>query len=269
MITVLLGIASHAVALLLYPGLAAMVAFGITAELAWMRVTAREWLRPELPRRRPSPVVGIVALCAVVAAVQLAAPLNPVPGDERSVVLAAVPLAFTAWAELALTVEFVAEPGLLLLIQACWLLAVLGPAVQPESMRPQVLGNVLVPGLLPAKVACAFLYLLCLPALLRVWPFPPPGERRGKRRLDAGRILTWFPYCGLFTTLFLPPPSDDIAGLVRFFGVSILVALLVIVAGWILRLRGEAIARGLYIRGVAPFAGLVVLIVVATSILMR
>jgi hypothetical protein len=267
-ISVLVGIATHAIALLLYPGLATMVAFGFVVELIWMRASASQ-VAPELPRRRPSPVVGIIALCAVVAAVQTAAPLNPVPGDERSIVLAAVGLAFTAWAELALTVEFVAEPGLLLLVQACWLLAVLGPAVQPESLRPQVLGNSLVPALLPVKVACAFLYLLCLPALLRVWPFAPPGERRGRRRLQAGRILTWFPYCGLFTTLFITPPSDDLFGLARFFGYSALVAAIVIGAGLLLSRRGDAIARGIYLRGVAPFAGLVVVMVVATSILMR
>ena len=157
MIQVIVSIATHAVALLLYPGLLAMVAFGTLVELAWLRFSSREWEWPVLPRRRPTPVVATVALCSVLAAVQLAAPLNPVPGEERSIVLAAVGLAFTAWAELALTVEFVAEPGLLLLIQVCWLLAVLGPAVQPESLRPQVLGNVLVPGLLPLKIACAFL----------------------------------------------------------------------------------------------------------------
>jgi len=267
-ISLLLGIAAHAVALLLYPGLATMVAFGVVVELVWMRASAAQ-VAPDLPRRRPSPVVGIIALGSVVAAVQTAAPLNPVPGDERSIVLAVAGLAFTAWAVLALTVEFVAEPGLLLLVQACWLLAVLGPAVQPESLRPQVLGNVLVPSLLPVKVACAFLYLLCLPALLRVWPFAPPGERRGKRRLDAGRILTWFPYCGLFTTLFITPPSDDLSGLLRFFGFDLLVAAIVIGAGLLLQWRGETIARGIYMRGVAPFAGLVVVVVIATSILMR
>jgi len=268
-IALLLGIATHAVALIVYPGLLTMVVFGGLVELAWMRLSARESERPELPRRRVSPVVGVVALCAALAAVQTAAPFNPVPGDERSVVLAAAGLMFTAWAELALTVEFVAEPGLLLLVQACWLLAVLGPAVQPESLRPQVLGNVLVPGLLPVKVACALLYLLCLPALFRLWPVAPPGERRGRRRIDASRVLTWFVYCGLFTTLFITPSGDDASGLLRFFGLDALVAAVVIAAGLSLQRGGEAIARGLYVRGVAPFAGVVVVVVVATSILMR
>jgi hypothetical protein len=184
------------------------------------------------------------------------------------VVLAAVAMSFTAWAELALTVEFVAEPGLLIVIQVCWLLAALGPAVQPESLRPQVLGNVLVPGLLPVKIACAFLYVLCLPALLRLWPFAVPGERRGRRRLD-GRVLIWLPYCGLFTTLFLPPYTDDLLGVVRFFGITFLVAAIAIGGGWLVQRGGTTLARGLYTKAVAPYAGLVLLIVLATSILMR
>src|SRR2546425_8608832 len=192
-----------------------------------MRLSRRESEWPELPRRRPSPVLGTIALCGLLASVQLAAPFNPVPGEERSIVLASVGLAFTVWAELALTVEFVAEPGLLLVIQVCWLLAVLGPAVQPESLRPQVLGNVVVPGLLPVKIACAFLYLLCLPALLRLWPFTPPADKRVRLRLDAGRVLTWFPYCGLFTTLFITPSTDDVVGLLRFFGVTLAVGAVV------------------------------------------
>ncbi|TMF10618.1 MAG: hypothetical protein E6I35_03115 [Chloroflexi bacterium] len=269
MIQILAGIATHSVALLLYPGLAAMIAFGILVELAWMRLSRRESEWPELPRRRPSPVLGTIALCALLASVQLAAPFNPVPGEERSIVLASVGLAFTVWAELALTVEFVAEPGLLLVIQLCWLLAVLGPAVQPESLRPQVLGNVLVPGLLPVKVACAFLYLLCLPALLRLWPLAPPTERRGRQRLDGRRILTWFPYCGLFTTLFVPPSADDAAGAVRFFALTFLVAAVVIVAGIVVQRRGAAVVRGTYVRAVTPFAALVLAIVVVTSIFMR
>ena len=269
MIQILAGIATHSVALLLYPGLAAMIAFGILVELAWMRLSRRESEWPELPRRRPSPVLGTIALCALLASVQLAAPFNPVPGEERSIVLASVGLAFTVWAELALTVGFVAEPGLLLVIQLCWLLAVLGPAVQPESLRPQVVGNVLVPGLLPVKVACAFLYLLCLPALLRLWPLAPPTERRGRQRLDGRRILTWFPYCGLFTTLFVPPSADDAAGAVRFFALTFLVAAVVIVAGIVVQRRGAAVVRGTYTRAVTPFAALVLAIVVVTSILMR
>lgn len=269
MIQLLLSTLTHAAAILLYPGLLLMVVFGGVVELAWMRLSAREWEGLELARRRLSPAVATVALCSVIASVQTAAPLNPVSGDERNIVLAAVALAFVVWAQLALTVEFVAEPGLLLVIQACWLLAVLGPAIQPESLRPQVLGNVLVPGLLPAKIACAFLYVLCLPALLRLWPMAPAGEKRIHPRLDAGRILTWFPYCGLFTTLFLPPPSDDLTGVLRFFAVTFSVGAVVVGLALLMRLRGVELARGLYTRAVAPYAVLVLGLVAGTSVLMR
>ena len=269
MIQLLLSIATHSVALLIYPGMLVMVGFGGLVELAWIRVSRRDWQRPELPRRRVTPVLATIALCSVLASVQVAAPFNPVPGDERSVVLAAVGLAFTVWADLALTVEFVAAPGLLLIVQFCWILAVLGPAVQPESLRPQVLGNVLVPGLLPVKVACAFLYLLSLPALMRLWPLTPATDRREKRRLDGGRILTRFPYCALFTTLFVPPSADDALGLIRFFAITFLVAGIAIALGMLTRSRGEAGTRGLYMRAVATYAGLVVAIVVVTSVLMR
>ena len=175
----------------------------------------------------------------------------------------------TVWAELALTVEVIPEPRLLLVIQFCWLLAVLGPAVQPESLRPQVLGNVLVPGLLPVKVACAFLYMLCLPALLGLWPLSPPGDRRAQKRLNVARGLCWFPYCGLFTTLFFPPSADDVLGFVRFFGISFLVAVIVLRAGALMDRRGAEIARGLYARAVPPYAGLVLVVVVLTAALFR
>lgn len=269
MIQALTSAVAHLAALALYPGLLAMLAFGGLVELVWMRLALRNQAMPTLPRRRPGPVAITVALCAMLASVQVAAPLSPMPAEERSVVLAAAGLLFTAWAELALSIEYAAEPRLLLLVQVCWLLAVLGPAVQPESLRPQVLGNVQVPGLLAVKSASAFLYVLCLPALLHLWPMAPPGERRGGPRLDAVRLLCWFPYCGLFTTLFIPPSSDDLLGAVRFFALTFGVAAVVVLAGIVLRRRGEAAARTLYTRGVAPYAVLVLLGVVMTSVLMR
>jgi hypothetical protein len=266
---VLSSLATHALALVLYPGVLTCAVFGGVAEIAWLSLTAGGWSWPNFPRRRPTPVLAAVLVCSILAAVQLAAPFNPVPSDERSVVVAAIALAFTAWAELALTVELVAEPRLLLIIQFCWLLAVLGPAVQPETLRPQVLGNVLVPALLPLKIACGALYLLCLPALLRLWPFAPPGDRRVRRRVDAARALCWFPYCGLFTTLFFAPPADDALGLLRFFGITAVAAGLLMGAGVVLERRGAALARGIYLRGVAPFAVLVLLLAGVTSFELR
>jgi hypothetical protein len=263
------ALATHALALLLYPGLITVAVFGGLAETGWMRVRGGAWSWPELPSRRPTPVLATVIVCSILAAVQLAAPLNPVPSEERSVVVAAVALAFTAWAELALTVDLVAEPRLLLIVQFCWLLAVLGPAVQPETLRPQVLGNMLVPGLLPLKVACGALYLLCLPALLRLWPFAPPGDRRVGRRLDAARALCWFPYCGLFATLFFSPPTDDAVGLLRFFGITAVVGLGMIGAGVLMQRRGAVFARGIYMKGIVPYALVVLVLTLGTSFLLR
>jgi hypothetical protein len=269
MAQLLAAIAAHALALVVYPGLVTASVFGGLAEGSWMRITRGGWSSPDFLRRRPTPVLATVVVCSILTDVQLAAPFNPVPSDERSVVVAAVALAFTVWAELALTVEHVAEPRLLLIVQFCWLLSVLGPAVQPESLRPQVLGNLLVPALLPLKLASGALYLLCLPALLRLWPFVPPGDRRSRRRLDAARALCWFPYCGLFTTLFFPPSADDPLGWLRFFSITTVVAIALVTVGALMQRRGAELARGLYVRVITPYAFVVLLVVVLTSLLLR
>lgn len=269
MIQLLSSLALHTAALLVYPGLLMMVAFGAPLELVWKRLNTRRLSRSDLPRRRPTPHVVTVALCATLAAVQVAAPFSPMPADERNVVIAAIALAFTAWVELAAEVDVVAEPGLMLVVQICWLLAVLGPAVQPESLRPQVLGNLLVPALLPLKLAGGFLYLLCLPALLRLWPLSAAGDRRHADRVDLTRVLCWFAYCGLFTTLFLTPSADDAFGLLRFLGITTAVGAGTLTAGWIVGRRGAGIARGMYARAVPAYAGGVLLLVIATSFLMH
>lgn len=264
---ILAALASHSLALVVYPGLVTIAVFGVVAEVAWARLRHGVWVMPG--RELPSPVAATVALLCMLVAVQLAAPFNPVPSAERNVIVAGVVLAFTIWVELALTTDVLPAPGLLLVVQFCWLLAVLGPAVQPESLRPQVLGNVLVSSLLPVKVGSGFLYLLCLPALLRLWPLTGPADRRSLPRFDTLRALCWLPYCGLFTTLFFPPSGDDLLGLLRFFAISLGVAALCIVAGGLMVRRGADAARGLYGRAVAPYAAVVLALVVITSFLMR
>ena len=265
----LLQLATHTAALLLYPGLVAIALFGSVVESAWVRVSEGRWVMPERPRHRPSAVLTTVVIGSMLASVQLSAPFNPVPSDERNLIVAAVALGLTLWAELAVGLELFAEPGLLLLVQCCWLVAVLGPAVEPQSLRPQVLGAVLVPALLPLKVASGILYLLCLPALLRLWPLPAPGERRAQKRLDDVRLLCWWPYCGLFVTLFFPPPPDDLLGLARFAGLSVLVAAVCVLAGALMVRSGAEPARGVYRQAIAPFAVLVLVLVVVTSVLVR
>ena len=255
--------------LLVYPGLLTIAVFGLAIEVAWSAVARQAIGRPNLRWRRPPTVQVIVALLAMLAATQFASPFNAIPTVDRNLVIAAVAIGFTAWAELALDPELVARPGLLLVIQSCWLLSVLGPAIEPESLRPQVLGNVLVPALLPVKVASGFLYLLCVPALMRLWPMSPPAERRARPRFNATRMMLWFPYCGLFTTLCFPPSADDVAGAIRFFGISVIAALLCVLTGTLLARRGAERARGLYTRAVAPYSFLVLGLIMVTLALTK
>src|ERR1700704_4801767 len=114
MTQLLSALATHALALVVYPGLLIAAVFGALAEGSWMRITQGGWSWPDFPRRRPTPVLATVIICSILTDVQLAAPFNPVPSDERSVVAAAVALAFTVWAELALTVWLGADPRRLL-----------------------------------------------------------------------------------------------------------------------------------------------------------
>jgi hypothetical protein len=269
-VTEVLGAAAtHAAALLLYPGLVTLVAVGVVVEVIWSSISGGSQVLPAFRIARPQIVHVAVALLAVLAVVQTAAPFNPVPPAERNAIIAAAALGFASWAELALDPELVATPGLMLVIQACWVLAVLGPAIEPQSLRPQVLGNVLVPELLPVKVASGFLYLLCLPPLLRLWPVAPPADRRARPRFNTTRALVWFPYCALFVTLFFPPQTDDIAGLARFASLVAATVLVCILAGALLARRGAERARGLYRRAVTPYSLLVLALIVGTLILTR
>ena len=269
MTAVLAQVASHALALLAYPGLFTLAIFGLAVEAIWSALSGGAQLLPSPGRARPPIVQVAVALLAMLAAVEVAAPFNPVPPSERNLVVAVAAIGFTAWAELALDPELVAHPGVLLVVQACWLLSVLGPAIEPETLRPQVLGNVVVSSLLPVKVACGFLYLLCLPALLRLWPLAPPANRRARPRFNVTRALAWFPYCALFATLFGPPQSDDLAGLLRFLALTAGAAVVTVGGALLLARRGADRARGLYSRVVPPYSALVLGLVVVTLILMR
>jgi hypothetical protein len=169
------------------------------------------------------------------------------------------------------------DPGLLLLVQVCWLVALLTPAIVPENLRPQVLGAVMVRELLPLKIAATVLYALCLPVLLQLIhesaPQGLPGASgRGRPGLEqAGfsvvRVLLWLPYCGLFSSLFFPPAGDDLVGALRFAGTTIGVGALSIVLAAYLTRRPAAATRRVYLRLVAPFAAFTVLVAILTAIL--
>jgi hypothetical protein len=191
------------------------------------RVVAR--FRPT-GERGGFPALSVGAgLLALVAALQLGLPFNPVPSADRNLVVAAIALVGSAWllwtwgwnrGEL--------EPRLMLLVQLCWLVALLVPAIEPQTLKPQTLGNIqLNPGL-PVKVASALLYLMCLPALLQLLPeSAPQGVPGGAGRRPPGlegsgfsalRVLLWLPYCGLFASLFFPVGGDDTVDLLRYLG---------------------------------------------------
>jgi hypothetical protein len=161
----------------------------------------------------------------------------------------------------------------MLVVQACWLVAVLAPAAVAENLRPQSLGQLLVPAQLPVKVGAGILYVLCLPALLQLLPEAAPqgvpGEA-GRPRSDseaAGfsllRVLLWPAHCGLFASLFFPPPGDDPLGAFRFLAVTVGAAVVgVALAANLTRRRADATNR-LYTRVAVPFA----LVVLATAMI--
>jgi hypothetical protein len=235
-------IGQHGIALLIYPGLLACLALGLVLEVAsaWWMVPERGGVVPAarrvMARFRPSgerggfPVLSVGSgLLALVAALQLALPYNPVPTADRNLLVAALALVGSAWllwawgwnrGEL--------EPRLMVIVQLCWLVALLVPAIEPQTLKPQTLGNIhLNPGL-PVKVASGLLYLMCLPALLHLIPeSAPQGVPGGAGRRAPGlegsgfsalRLLLWLPYCGLFVSLFFAVGGDDVVDLLRFLG---------------------------------------------------
>ena len=74
-------------------------------------------------------------------------------------------------------------------MQAAWLVAVLAPAVVPESVRPETLGAVMVNALLPLKVACGLLYLASLPVLMQLLPAAAPQRRTVLSAPPDARVL--------------------------------------------------------------------------------
>ena len=276
------------ISMMVFPGILSMLVVGLVAEIGAARALESAsrglWpaansmllsLRPGsgAPRALP-PLAGSAILLSLLAVTQVAIPFNPLPGSDRNLLVAAMALVGAAW--LTWTWGWQSggtDPRLLLVVQGAWLVALLVPAVIPQNLRPQVLGAVLVPGLLPLKLTSAILYLLCLPALLQLMPGSAPQglpgdasqgtpglERAGFRVL---RVLLWLPYCGLFASLYIPPPSDDAAGLVRFAATTWVAAAIAIALTSALNRRAAGRAGPLYVRVV----GLFVLFTVAVAAL--
>jgi hypothetical protein len=252
--------AVHTVALLVYPGALLVLGPGLAGELAVTRVAPREAVRTLLGSIA-SPLGIPSALLAVLAAVQLAIPFNPVHPVERNLLVAAVSLAGVSWLGRARAWSGPAEGARLLLVaQACWLVALLAPALISESLRPQVLGAIAVPAAIPVKIGSAALYLLCLPMLLGL---VPEGERQGAVSLT--RTLLWLPLCGLFAALFFPPAPDSALGLLRFAGLTVAAAGAAVLIAALARRRQPFPAALLYLRVAPALAALVLLVAAATA----
>jgi hypothetical protein len=273
-------IGQHGIGLLVYPGLLACVLLGLLLEIgsAWWLVRERGGIIPAarrvVARLQPSgerggfPAFSVGAgLLALVAALQLALPYNPVPSADRNLLVAAVSLLGSAW--LLWTWGWTRgelEPRLMLVVQLCWIVALLVPAIEPQTLKPQTIGNIQLDPFLPVKVASALLYLMCLPALLQLIPeSAPQGVPGGAGRRPPGlegsgfsalRLLLWLPYCGLFVSLFFSFGGDDPLDLLRYLG---------LVAG--AAAIGVAIAVNLIYRGAVFTSRFVDLVIVPFTLI--
>ena len=273
----------HAFGLLVFPGLIAAIGAGLLLEVgaAVTLVPARGGLGPAAravlaPLRAGAraggfPLLSLLAIVlALVAAVQVAAPYNPVPAGDRNLVTAAFALVGAGW--LLWTWGWGSDemdPRLMVAIQLCWLVALLVPAVVPQTFKPQTLGNTSFNPHLPVKVACGLIYLMCLPALLHLLPeSAPQGVPGASTRRAAGsrdgagfaalRVLLWLPYCGLFASLYFPPGGEDPLDLLRFAAVACVSAAVAVLIAQNLIRRGAGFTHRFYLLVVVPFAWITV-----------
>jgi hypothetical protein len=283
-----LEVLSGAAALLLYPGMLTVAVTGLAAEAvsAWVLAPSRgiaagaratlAATREVLPR--PPALPSAAGLLVLLAATQVAAPLNPLPALDRNSLVAAAALMGASWIGWAWGWgRRRADARLGLLVQACWLLAVLLPSIAPENLRPQVLGGITVPALLPLKIACGTLYLACLPALLQIIPETAPQGTPGEPRRGRGspeeagfslvRGLLWLPYCGLFASLFFPASGDDPLGVLRFALLMAGSAALAIAVAANLCRRPAGANQALYRRLALPFAAFTIAVALLTNLL--
>jgi hypothetical protein len=273
-------LALNTLALLAYPGAAATLAFGLTAEGLAGRVLGpsrrllpglRSWPRgTALP-----PLAAAAALLTLLSSTQLAAPFNPLAATQRNLLVATVALASAAWLTWAWGwSRGSGDARLSLVAQACWLVALLAPALVSQTLRPQVLGAVVLPAQLALKVVAGTLFLLCLPVLLQLLPQAAPQGTPGAVALDpsgeqagfaAVRVLLWMPQCGLFASVFFPG-GEDALGLLRFLVSTLAAAAMAIALALVVTRWRPAWAPVLYFRLVPPLVALALLLAVAVAV---
>jgi hypothetical protein len=265
-------LALDTVALLVYPGLLACLVVGLAAETAAARalgggpgVISQLW--PALRKRTLPPLAAAAALLVLLAASQLSLPFSPLPATERNLLVAAIAIpsaGWLAWSWGWWHARQLLDARLVLAVQACWLVALLAPALVAQSLRPRVLGAVLLLSQLPLKILAAALFLACLPVLLHLLPEAAPEgvpgsvEAAGNGPEGTGfagvRVLLWLPLCGLFASVFVPPAGDDARDLVAFAAVTLGAAGAAILLAMALTRWRLLPARLLYLRVAAPLA---------------
>ncbi|MGH7903565.1 MAG: hypothetical protein ACREPA_05480 [Candidatus Dormibacteraceae bacterium] len=264
-------LAQHTVALLVYPGALAMAVFGFAAELVTLWALPGHRTGPVAALlgtpRAPSVLVVAAALLALLAASQTTFPYSPVPAAESSVLVAALAVSGAIWADWIGGAD--KDAPSMLGVQAAWLLALLAPAVIPQDLHPQVLGAIVVQGLLPLKVCAGLLYLVCLPPLLQIIPTRTASGRPRGHRPRIPHALLWLPLCGLFTSAYLPPPDADVPGVLGFFAVTAGAAVLSLVVAAALGRSPETIQNILYRQGIAALAVATAIAALVTSFLVR
>lgn len=194
-------VAAAAVALLLYPGLAAVFVVGLAGR--WADAGAGADLRRLL--RRPPLTVLAAALLAALAASQAGAPFNPLSSVDRNLLVAAA--AVGAAAALGLDAGWGRRAPLLLLGLAAWTVALLVPAVLAQDVHPGVLASLASGPAVALKAAAAVVYLGGGAVLITA----------------AGgdvRPWLWLPLAALFASVFVPPAGDDAAGALAFGGAA-------------------------------------------------
>ncbi|HZU17000.1 MAG TPA: hypothetical protein VFD01_10455 [Candidatus Dormibacteraeota bacterium] len=273
-------VALQLLALLVYPGALFTGAVGAVCELGiglllGGRAGAAEALRHLVGvlRELPGDPAALLAwLFASLAACGSSVPLAPAASSDGNLLLSAVALAAAAWLG---GMAFSGEEGgarRLLLGQLCWLVALLAPALSALSLRPQALGAVTVPALMPVKILSGLLYLLCLPVLLGVPVEPRHGigepasgwwSRGGAAALSTRlRVFLWLPACGLLASAEVPPPPADPTGALRFLGVVLGLAAAAVGSAAVARRLGWS----LQLRLAPPLAGLVLVAAVVTMV---
>lgn len=190
-------------ALAVYPGLAVTGLVGLLCEAALRGRRARTILRGL--RRPAAPVLAAAALSAIAAA-QLAAPFNQAPDSDRNLLVA-----LTAGAACAVAGWAAGDGrggGVLALGLAVMVAAALVPAVLAQDLHPQVLGAAGIVSADPVHLAAAAVYVAGLTTVL--WAL----------RDSPLRLWLWLPLAGLFASVFLPRPGDDLQGILQFYGAA-------------------------------------------------